>query len=153
MNVEIGRTLLFCLGNNEAAQFHIWEYINRYWILTAPFFAVQRLKPKFIRNSDGGCIYKSISNGVEGRIHNYGRPGQPACYVWEALLPGYLDDRTIAAWDILWRGRSVTGPFVCGTFCTFVVSHQSIIIKLFRLRMLFLLLPMVKGSVLRNFHI
>jgi hypothetical protein len=29
MNVEIGRqkTLQFCFENNEAAQFHFWEYI------------------------------------------------------------------------------------------------------------------------------
>ncbi len=32
MNVEIGRqniTVLFCFGNNEAAQFHFCEYINQ----------------------------------------------------------------------------------------------------------------------------
>ncbi len=29
MNVEIGRKniIQFCFGNNEAAQFHFWEYI------------------------------------------------------------------------------------------------------------------------------
>ncbi len=47
MNVEIGnRTLYFCFGNNEAAQFHFWEYIKRnynrhfYWILTSTSTAV-----------------------------------------------------------------------------------------------------------------
>ncbi len=44
MNVEIGRqNIIFCFGNNGAAQFHLWESINRnqtFILDSYPLFAV-----------------------------------------------------------------------------------------------------------------
>jgi hypothetical protein len=57
MNVEVGRqNIIIIFGNNEAAQFHFWKYINwnqtrdLYWILAGPSFSV-RDPPLFHNNN------------------------------------------------------------------------------------------------------
>ncbi len=82
---------------------------------------MQGIKPKVIRTVMEAAFTR---NEVEGRTHNYG----PTCLliVLVGLLLGHLDDITFVTWDILWRGRSVTGPFFVGHFVPLLVLIKAL---------------------------